>query len=130
MNKIKISITQELTPQEINDLVSCALEGGINYWCGLAEKKENPDGTWFGVALYNMDKIKYASDLIAYNGVLILHDAESDDKWELTLENMIKGIQMHCEKRGITPKELVDDYDADDADAIVQYAVMNEITFG
>ena len=43
---------------------------------------------------------------------------------------MLKGIQMYCEKRGITPKELVEDYDADDADAIIQYAVMNEIVFG
>lgn len=129
MSKISITIEQELKPEDINDLIVTALEGGINYWCGQAVKKRNADKSWFGVAPENQDKINYASDLIGYGGVLILHDAESSDKWELDLEKMLKGIKMHCTEKGVTPLELMDNYDADDADCIVQYAIFNEIMF-
>jgi len=130
MEKISITIEQEIKPEEINDLIVTALEGGINYWCRKAIKKVDPDGNWFGVAPENQDKIVYASDLIGYGGVLTICDAESSDKWELTLENMLKGIQMHCTNKKVSVAELMDDYDADDADAVVQYALFNEIVFG
>ena len=94
MEKIEITISQELTPQDINDIVSTALEGGINYWCGGAIIKDVPA------------------------------------KAELNLEKLLNGIKMHCTKIGKTPLELMDDYDACDADCIVQYAVMGEIVFG
>jgi len=134
MNEISITIKQEIKPEEINDLVVTALEGGINYWCRKAVMKlahpNNPDNKYWGIAPEFEDKIVYASDLIGYNGVLVLYDAESSDNWELTLENMLKGIQMHCTNKKISVAELLDDYDADDADAIVQYALFNEIVFG
>jgi hypothetical protein len=130
MNEISITIEQEISPEDINDLVVTALEGGINHWCRKAKKKRNADGSWFGVAPENQDKIEFASDLIGYNGVLTICDAESSDKWELTLENVLKGIQMRCTNKKILVAELMDDYDADDADAIVQYALFNELVFG
>jgi len=129
MSKISITIEQEIKPEDINDFVSTALEGGINYWCGKALKKRNADGSYFGIAKEDVDNIEYASDLIGYNGVLTLCDAESSDKWELTLENMLKGIQMHCTNRKISVAELLEDYDADDADCIVQYALFDKLVF-
>jgi hypothetical protein len=38
MNKIKIitTLTHEFKPEDINDLIVGALEGGINYWCKKA----------------------------------------------------------------------------------------------
>jgi len=132
MKDFKVEIVQSHTfsAEDLNDLVVAAIEGGINYWCGQAEKKRNADGSFFGIAKEDEDKITYASDLIGYGGVLILHDAESDDKWELDAEKMLKGIKMHCENRNIALTDLMDNHDADDADAIVQYAVMDEIVFG
>lgn len=137
MNKISVDIKSklELTPDDINNLVVAALEGGINYWCRKAEMKlahpNNPDNKYWGVAPEFEDKIKYASDLIGYNGVLILYDAESPDKWELTLENFMKGVKFVCERDGYTSgDDLMDNHDADTADAIVQYALFNEIVFG
>jgi hypothetical protein len=117
-------------PSDINDLVSTALEGGINYWCGEAIIKLNPDKTYFGVDPKDADKVQFASDVISVGGTLILHDAESEDKWELTLDKMLQGIKMFCEHNGKSPENLMDDYDAGDADCIMQYAVMGEIVFG
>jgi hypothetical protein len=122
MEKIEITISQELTPQDINDIVSTALEGGINYWCGGAIIKDVPAKA--------EGKYDFASDVISVGGTLELYDAESPDRWELNLEKLLNGIKMHCTKIGKTPLELMDDYDACDADCIVQYAVMGEIVFG
>lgn len=130
MNKLTVTqtISHEFSIADINDLVVTALEGGINYWCGKAEIKKQKNG-FFGVADEDQDKITYASDVIGYGGVLILHDAESSDKWELTLDNFLKGIKMYCEVNGMALNNLMDNYDADTADQIIQYAVFNELTF-
>jgi len=128
--KIETTVTHEFTPSDINDLIVGALEGGINYWCRKAVIKKDTEGNFFNVLPEDQDKVKYASDVIGYNGVLVLFDIESPDKWELTLENVLKGIKMQCEKRHVAPSDLMDDYDADDSDAIVQFALFNELVFG
>jgi hypothetical protein len=132
MNKIKIitTLTHEFKPEDINDLIVGALEGGINYWCKKAVIKLNAvTGDFFGVAKEDQDKVIYASDVIGYGGTLILFDAESTDKWELSLENVLKAIEKHCTDRHIAPSDLMDDYDADDCDIIIQYALFNEQVF-
>ena len=127
--KIETNVTHEFTPSDINDLIVGALEGGINYWCRKAVIKKDTEGNYFNVLPEDQDKVIYASDAIGYNGTLILYDLESPDKWELNLENVLKGIKMQCTNRHIAPSDLMDDYDADDCDAIVQFAIFNELQF-
>lgn len=126
MNKISIDVNVksklELTEQDINDLMVAALEGGINYWCRKARIVKMPEGC---------DEKIYASDVISKGGTLELYDAESTDKWELTLEKFMNGVKFVCERDGYTSGEdLMDNHDADTADTIVQYALFNEIVFG
>jgi hypothetical protein len=140
---IEISIRQKhkFSVQDINDLIVTALEGGINYWCYKAQIKKNADDSFIGVAPEDQEKVVYASDVIGYGGILILWNSEPDDSgkatpieyrktWELNLASVVKGIKMHCTKRNIALKDLLDNHDADDADAIVQYAIFGEIVFG
>ena len=127
--KVDILVSHEFSTQDISDLIVTALEGGINYWCRKAVIKKDENGKFFGVSDEDQEKVKYASDVIGYGGTLILHDTESDDKWELTPENMVKGITKYCDENRINPAELMDDYDADTADSIVQYALFDELTF-
>jgi len=118
---VKIEKTIEFTNENINDLMVTALEGGINYWCDKVVIISEPEDA----------KINYASDIISAGGTLELHDAESNDRWELTLEKILKGIKWYCEKNGITDADdLIDDHDADTADSIIQYALFDEIVFG
>jgi hypothetical protein len=118
---IKIEKTLELTNENINDLLVTAFEGGINYWCGKVKIKSIPDGA----------DVQYASDVISIGGTLELQDIESPDKWDLTLEKMLKGIKWYCEQNGYTnADDLMDNHDADTADAIVQYALFDEVVFG
>jgi hypothetical protein len=132
MNKIIATINQthEFSPEDINDIIVGALEGGINYWCRKAIIKKNDiTHDFFGVAKEDQDKVIYASDVIGYGGTLILFDAESTDKWELSLENVIKAIETHCTNIGRSLSDLIDSYDATDSDMIVQYAIFGEQVF-
>jgi hypothetical protein len=119
---IQMIITDSITSENVSDLISTAFEGGINYWCGKAKLVE-------GSVKEEQKKDKLISDLVVLGGRLILHDAESDDKWELNINNMIDGIRQHCTQKNILPSQLMEDYDADDADKIIQYALFKEQVF-
>ncbi len=121
-HNIEITITDKVTDENINDIISTAFEGGINYWCcGVKILKGSVDE--------EKAKNKFKSDLITLGATLVLYDAESPDKWELDLEKVIKGIKMHCTDKGILPSQLMEDYDANDADSIIQYALFDKQVF-
>jgi hypothetical protein len=130
--KVEVTKSHEFSAEDITDLIVTALEGGINYWCGKAEIVINAiPKTFAGVSAEDQSKVKYASDVIALGGKLKLTDVEDEDEsWELDLPKMLKGISMHCDANNIAPSDLMDNYDAGDADCIVQYALFNEIVFG
>ena len=115
--EIRVSLTQ----QDIDDIMATALEGGINYWCRKAEVV----GEYLG---------EYASEQISRGGSLTLYDAESSDKWELTLEKFLNGVKLYFEQGCHVQVEdnAIDacDIDASDADCIVQFAVFGEVVFG
>lgn len=131
-HKVEVTSSHEFTTEEIKDLIVTALEGGINYWCGKADIVMDADKkTFAGVLPEDQSNVHYASDVIAFGGKLKLTDVEDDDEiWELDLPKMLKGIQMHCEAHNIAPLDLMDDYDADTADSIVQFALFDEQVFG
>ena len=125
MNEKKYTVRPEievnLSQQDIDDIMVSALEGGINYWCRKAEVV----GEYLGEA---------ASDQISRGGALILHDAESAQTWELTLEKFLKGVKLYFEQGCHVQVEdnAIDtcDIDANDADCIVQFSVCGEVMFG
>lgn len=118
---IKVIITQE----DIDDIMVGALEGGITYWCCEAEVvEEKRCGDW-------------GHEQIARGGALILHDAESDDKWELNLEKFLNGVKLWIQNGDDRYHALQKDgtldtceIDGEMADLIVQYALFGEVVFG
>ena len=119
--KILIQFSISVTDQDIDDIMAAALEGGICYWCGDVDVVGKRLG-------------RYASDQISKGGKLILYDAEEDDRYELTREKFMSGLKMWLENGGadrISDGGLeVSEIDADDADAIVQYALFGEVVYG
>ena len=75
---------------------------------------------------------EYASDQISRGGSLILHDAESDDKWELTLDKFLNGVKLYFEQGFHVNVEdnRIDacDIDANDADCIIQFICCNQLS--
>ena len=121
---IEINKKYLVTSEDIDDIMCAALEGGINYWCRKAEVV----GDYLG---------EYASEQISRGGTLILYDAESSDKWELNLENLLCGIEKAIEENWYPEYEWFEDgrletsqIDAEVADVIVQLALFDEIVFG
>lgn len=119
---VEVPASYEFSLQDISDILVTAFEGGINYWCRLAEIKDEPPADLPYV---------FASDVIGLGGTLLLHDIENEDeKWELNLEKLMEGIKKYCHMEKCTPGDMLENLDADVADCIVQFAVLGEITFG
>lgn len=118
-----LSVTREVhvTSQDIDDIMATALDS-IAYWCGSSKVK----GKYLG---------KYASDQISRGGTLILYDAESADRWNLTLEKFLHGLELALEQGIGIGLEVTDgllyvgDYDGEAADAIVQLALFGKVVF-
>lgn len=124
MKKFKVKRKPvEITAENINDLLTTAFEGGINYWCSNVEILNLPRE-------YEADKI-YASDAIAIGGELRLYDAESSDTWVLTLGKFLSGVEKTLEwGKFASVEDMMDNHDAETADVLIQYALFNEIVFG
>ena len=118
---VRPQIDVNLSQQDIDDIMAVALDGGICYWCRKAEVV----GEYLG---------EYASDQISRGGALILHDAESAQTWELTLEKFLKGVKLYFEQGchvNVEDNAIDTCYiDANDADCIIQFAVFGEVVFG
>ena len=122
---VKAELNILLTQQDIDDIMVCALEGGINYWCGEAEVIEEKRVADWG------------NEQISRGGVLVLHDIEDPDQtWELTLEKFLNGFKLWVEnggdQYGAVQGHEVDccNIDAGCADEIVQYALFGDVIYG
>lgn len=63
----------------------------------------------------------------------MLYDAESSDKWELTLDKLKHGLQAWlCENSAVIYSGEIDtaDIDCDCANEIIQYALFGKFVFG
>jgi hypothetical protein len=125
-----IDFRVEITSQDIDDIMSAALEGGINYWCceaypyGYNDGKQWPEG------------IDYTSQCLSRGYDIALVDAEENDEngvpvqYMLTLSALIRGIQMFCDIHEEGKNMIHPDYDASAADCIVQYALFGKLVYG
>lgn len=128
----KIEVKHVFSNQDIQDIIATALEGGINYWCGCANKMLNTDGTLSGVLPEDRSNVHFKSDVIAFGGTLILFDvdyATTKQIWYLNIEKLLNGIAMFCKESGVKMEELIDQHDAADADQIVQYALFGKLVY-
>ena len=122
IQNISAVIEVTVTDDDIDNIMCAALEGGITYWCSKAEVV----GKYLG---------EYASEQISRGGALKLHDCEDDTVFELTLEKFLNGLRLWIENDrsfalmnggGLDASEI----DAVAADAIVQYALFNDVVYG
>jgi len=122
--KAHVNLHVAVTSEDIDDIMCSALEGGINYWCNEAKVK----GEFLG---------EYASEQISRKGTLLLRDAEENKVYELTLEKLLKGIELAIEGNYRSEynwwcNARIDtcNIDAEVADAIVQLALFGDMIYG
>ena len=119
---VSVVINFVVSDEDIDDIMSAALDGGITYWCRQAEVV----GEYLG---------EYASEQIARDGSLLLYDMEDDTVSELTLDKFLNGLRLWIENERafqLTDAGRLDvgQIDALAADAIIQYALFNDVVYG
>jgi hypothetical protein len=121
-----VQITKSIPYQELEYIVTGALEGGINYWAGLdnslPEWENEPE---------EIPSSQYAFQLLVEGKSVKFYDIEKSDDdsdWILTMDKLIKGIQKDFEER---PEDIdLDSTDAITYDCIIQYALFGELVYG
>jgi len=128
--KLLVEFHVHVTPQDIDDIMVTALEGGITHWCGSAEVV---GGKYLG---------EYASDQISRGGELQLCDIEDpSENWILSRSNFLDGLAKYLEAGNMDCIEESNfsssvytletgDIDADAADSIIQYALFGKLVYG
>lgn len=119
---VSTAICFVVSDEDIDDIMSAALDGGITYWCGRAEVV----GEYLG---------EYASEQISRGGTLKLYDIEDGSVSELTLDKFLNGLRLWIENERafeLTRAGQLDvgQIDAPAADTILQYALFNDMIFG
>ena len=132
MIEFKITSTQLISEEDINDIMTTALEGGITHWCGRVKINYDKHNNIIGIPENKRVDVNYASDVIGYGGSLTLYDIEKEDgPWVLTREKFIEGIKLEMKRSDIwSITDLVENHDAETADCIVQYALFGEVVYG
>jgi hypothetical protein len=123
-DKIKVgsvALVKAITEADVENIMVGAIEGGINEWGYIlpiskkGKPADEPTSTW-------------CARLILDGGEVFIGDIEDDEeKWVLTKNGLMKGIQDNITKRSSTDMEQ---YDADDYDCIIQYALFDKLVFG
>lgn len=122
----QFAVPVKVSQRFLDDLVSTAFEGGINYWCTKAEP-----GTATGALVEGAD---YLSDVITRGGTVYLYDDDpsegSGKTYALTLDKLLNGLALYIDRNLARSDGIPDVLDANGADQVIQYAVFGEVIYG
>lgn len=136
-----IQCTREVTTQEMAYWVITAFEGGINYWVNGATAVERTASGWQeltgGRYEAQMDGKcgPYANPEFwenPHHGYSILPEDDEPCERVLTANRLIAGIQamVRDQRNEEVTRLITEQYDANDADTLLQYALFSEVVYG
>lgn len=122
--------TYVFSDSEILDILCACFEGGCNYWATII----NDTDEWDRVAAnirsndpeYTIEDVMLT--LLQHSEGFDICDDEDDVTYRLTLSKLEHGISKAIENQDWDGD--IDDLDGESGDAIIQYAIFNEIIFG
>jgi len=108
-----ITVPIVVSNYNIDCILSYCFDGGSSYWIDRIE-----------VVADDYKGAKYGSEVISHDGMLkAFVDGE---KHLLTKTKLLKGCELYADGRDWRP----DDFDAEDTDIILQYALFGEVVYG
>lgn len=127
--KVTIQVPVELDDQFFEDLMVTIIEGGSNYWVDHITIN-HPDGD----KPKGMPGSVWAASAINKGGHITVFVQEEGDSHDfppgnINKEILVSGVQQWINAHR-TPSEALENYDADDADAVLQYARFGKLVFG
>jgi hypothetical protein len=145
------TIRRELTPDDFDVILTTAIEGGISYWACL----DNSTDDWKAAKAELIEELKDEENeydrkptydqimmRLLQNGKSVAftdaEDPDNDEVWELTAEKLMTGALEFQAERMMRTCDVYDikseiengDFDADDADAVMQYALFGDVIYG
>ena len=128
-----ITINIKVTDEDVMDIMCSAIEGGIGYWACLDNTtKEFEDAPKDEPYSETCAKI-----LLNGGGVWLMDDVDDDVKYLLSLERLLVGIENWFKSGGDKYGAVCIDgtldcgnIDAECADAIIQYALFDDVVYG
>lgn len=120
-----VPATITVTEEQIDDLMTTALEGGICYWCASAKPLNN-----------DYKGATYASHAVSKGATLCLVDSMTGATHHLDVHILIRGIVRACQANPdyllmfLDPDNHGHNLDAGRADVIVQLAIFGETLYG
>tara|TARA_Y100001963_G_scaffold154413_1_gene243136 strand:+ start:606 stop:998 length:393 start_codon:yes stop_codon:yes gene_type:complete len=119
----------EISDELIENILCCAFEGGITYWAYNVSCKDREDmkkvGCW---------KHEYLTKTKLKDAVMYIHDTYSNEKHPITKKSIIDALQKMDDPKYKCTKALNrildEEYDADDADLVVQNACFGKVVYG
>lgn len=129
MTKVVVRVPVEIDDQFIEDLMVTIIEGGSNYWVDHISIN-HPDGNKSKTIAGSV----WAAGALNKGGEITVFIKEEGDQYDflpiaICKKMLVQGIQQWL-TRHEKPLEALDNYDADDADAIFQYALFQKLVFG
>lgn len=133
--KYKVEREVVLDKETVKDILTTAIEGGIGYWSILRCDTKS----WEKARELAKEELKdtpcycdVAYKLFELGLPIVLEDVEEDEIYKLTKEKFIEGCRLYEEQTNSSILQAMEngDFDANDADCIIQYALFNEVVFG
>jgi len=127
---ITLEVKYELSNEAISDLLATALEGGSNYWADHIKYKKPLN---FANTKEGEEKFIHISYPMNEGGEITIRDRENKDKeYTLNLHKIRRGLKrMARGKYAFRFQNIVkEDYDAEDADIFLQFAVLGDCIYG
>lgn len=119
----------EISNQDVADWVTTAFEGGSNYWCENAEylDVELRDA----VSELTSGPVYAHADYWGNGGRMRIQENEEGKWYEISKKKLIDALYLDCVSDNVGRRLVSEcEYDADDADILLQAAAFNEVIFG
>lgn len=114
---------EEITEENIDDIMVTALEGGINYWAGIDISGEEWKSRGKNVFISS-----WATKILLEGGEICIYDIEEENQDEiLTLKKLLEGIKLNKKCRPLDSN--LEEMDATTADCIIQYALFGNVVY-
>jgi hypothetical protein len=137
---MKIQTTFTFTEQHLSNILVTAFEGGVGHWCQIV-KFEIPEGAVPPAEIEDIADFKHGWAPLVEGGGIWVQDTENpgknnpDAEFQRTLLDraaLESGLTLCAKHHPNVFARIMDDgqYDAGDADIVIQLAIMGGVVFG
>tara|TARA_R100000742_G_C4192260_1_gene23963 strand:+ start:139 stop:516 length:378 start_codon:yes stop_codon:yes gene_type:complete len=125
MNDANEKIIYGLTREDLSHLIAGAFEGGSNYWYDSVEVASLPEGT-------TRADFPYLVDIpVQDGGSLTFTEQETGSRFAVDLMAIKMGLNfLAANSTHVFARIITQNWDAGDADCLLQAAVFGEVVYG